>query len=65
MPYKLRKIHLARSTLVAALILSRSTTALAQTNLEEIIKRSDRYIVEPTEITQVYKLRDIQRFSVL
>lgn len=61
MPYKLRKTHLARSTLVATLILSRSTTVLAQTNLEKIIKQSDRYIVEPTEITQVYKLRDVSQ----
>ncbi len=51
-------MHLVKFTLIVTSILSTSTTALAQTNIEEILKKSDRYNAE--KITQVQQLEEIE-----
>ncbi len=50
-------MHLVKSTLVVTWILSTSRSVLAQTNIEGILKKSDRYNAE--KITQVQQLQDI------
>lgn len=54
---KLSQKYLVISSFIATSILSTSTTVLAQTNINEIIKESDRYNAE--KITQVNQLRDL------